>query len=64
MKSDPGKFHLLVSTNGNVAIKLGNSQIKSIKREKLYSLTASCLGIVIYQKHAKNLTENFILQVD
>ena len=60
MKSDPGKFHLLVSTNGNVAIKLGNSQIKNIKREKLYSLTASCLSIAIYLKHAKNLTENFI----
>ena len=61
MKRDPGKFHLLVSTNDNVAAQVRNSQIKNIKREKLYGLTTSCLSIVIYQKHAKNLTENFIL---
>ena len=60
MKSDPVKFYLLVTTNDNVVIQVGNCQMKNIKRKKLYSLTASCLSIAIYQKHAKNLTENFI----
>ena len=35
MKSNPDKYHLLVSTNESVAIKIGNFQIENTKREKL-----------------------------
>ena len=35
MKSSPDKYHLLVSTNESVAIKIGNFQIENTKREKL-----------------------------
>ena len=58
MKSNPDKCHLLVSTNDNVAIRIGNVQIENTKR--VYSLTTSCLSIIIYQKYAKKLAENSI----
>ena len=35
MKINPGKCHLLVSINDNVAIRIGNFQIENTKREKL-----------------------------
>ena len=35
MKSNPDKCHLLLSTNDNIAIKIGNFQIENTKREKL-----------------------------
>ena len=35
MKINHGKCHLVVSTNGNVAIRIGNFQIEATKREKL-----------------------------
>ena len=35
MKINPGKCHLVVSTNGNVAIRIENFQIEATKREKL-----------------------------
>ena len=35
MKSNPDKYHLLVSPNENVAIKIGNFQTENTKREKL-----------------------------
>ena len=38
MKSNPDKCHLLVSTNGNVAIRIGNFQIENSKREKLLGI--------------------------
>ena len=38
MKSNPDKCHLLVSTNNNVKIRIGNFQIENIKREKLLGI--------------------------
>ena len=38
MKSNPDKCHLLVSTNGNVKIRIGNFQIENTKREKLLGI--------------------------
>ena len=38
MKSNPDKCHLLVSKNDNVAIRIGNFQIESTKREKLLDI--------------------------
>ena len=38
MKSNPGKCHLLVSTNDDVAIRLENFQIENTKREKLLGI--------------------------
>ena len=38
MKINPGKCHLLVSTNGNVAIRIGNFQKENTKREKLLAI--------------------------
>ena len=35
MKSNPDKCHLIVSTNGNVTIWVGNFQIENTKRKKL-----------------------------
>ena len=35
MKSNPDKCHLIVSTNYNVTIWIGNFQIENTKREKL-----------------------------
>ena len=35
MKSNPDKRHLLVSTNDNVSIRIGNFQIESTKTENL-----------------------------
>ena len=35
MKSNPYKCHFIVSTNENVAIRIGNFQIENTKREKL-----------------------------
>ena len=35
MKINPGKCHLLISINDNVAIRIGNFQIENTKREKL-----------------------------
>ena len=64
MKSNPGKCHLLFSTNDNVSIKIGNLQIQKILKGKnswVYSLKTSCLFIIIYQKYAKKLAENFML---
>ena len=59
LKSNPDKCNLLVSTNDNVEIRIGNFRIYNTKREKL-------LGIhfgkkIIYQKYAKKLAENFML---
>ena len=48
MKNNPEKCHLLVSTNDNVTIRIGNFQIENTKREKL--LGTSCLSIIILQK--------------
>ena len=48
----------------NVAVRIGNFEIKNIKKEKVLgiqfdnSLTSS---IIICQKYAKKLAENFIL---
>ena len=61
MKSDPDKCHLLVSTNDNVAITIGNFQIENTKREKLLGIQFHNLSIVIYQKYAKTLAESFML---
>ena len=36
--SNPDNCHLLVSTNDNVAIRIGNFQIENIKREKLLGI--------------------------
>ena len=57
MKSNPDKCHLLVSTINKVAIRIGNFQIESTKREKLLGiqLSRSCLSVIIYQKYAKKL---------
>ena len=64
MKSNPDKCHLLVSTNDNVAIRIGNFQTENNKREKLlgtqfdnklsfdYHLSETC---------KKKLAENFVL---
>ena len=38
MKSNPDNYHLLVSTNGNVAIRIGNFKIENTKREKLLGI--------------------------
>ena len=38
MKSNPDKCHLPVSTNNNVAIRIGNFRIENTKREKLLSI--------------------------
>ena len=38
MKSNPDKCHLLVSTNDNVKIRVGNFQIENTKREKLFGI--------------------------
>ena len=38
MKSKPDKCHLLVSTNDNVAIRIGNIQIENTKKEKLLGI--------------------------
>ena len=38
MKGNPDKCHLLVSTNGNVKIRIGNFQIENTKREKLFGI--------------------------
>ena len=38
MKSNPDKCHLLVSTNDNVAIRIGNFRIENTKREKLLGI--------------------------
>ena len=38
MKSTPGKCHLLVITNHNVKIRIGNFQIENAKREKLLGI--------------------------
>ena len=38
MKSNPDKCHLLVSTNDNVAIRIGKFQIENTKREKLLGI--------------------------
>ena len=35
MKSNPDKCHLLVSTNDNVSIRIGNFQIETTKTENL-----------------------------
>ena len=59
MKSNPYKCHLLVSTNDNFAIRIGNFQIENTKRKK--HLATSYLLIIISQKYAKRLAENFML---
>ena len=38
MKSNPDKCHLLVSTNDNVKIRIGNFQIENTEREKLLGI--------------------------
>ena len=38
MKSNPDKCHLLVSTNDNVKIRIGNFQVENTKREKLLGI--------------------------
>ena len=38
MKCNPDKCHLLVSTNDNVKIRIGNLQIESTQREKLLGI--------------------------
>ena len=38
MKSNPDKCHLLVSTNDNVPIRIGNFQIENNEREKLLGI--------------------------
>ena len=38
MKSNPDKCHLLVSTNDNVTIRIGNFQIENTKRETLLGI--------------------------
>ena len=38
MKSNPDKCHLIVSTNGNVKIRIANFQIEDTKREKLLGI--------------------------
>ena len=38
IKSNPDKCHLLVSTNDNVAIRIGKFQIENTKREKLLDI--------------------------
>ena len=38
MKSNPDKCHLLVSTNDNVKIRIGNFQIENTKRAKLLGI--------------------------
>ena len=38
MKSSPDKCHLLVSTNDNIAIRIGNVQIENTTREKLLGI--------------------------
>ena len=38
MKSNPDKSHLLVSTNDNVAVKIGNFQIENTNWEKLLGI--------------------------
>ena len=60
MKSNPDKCHLLVSTNDNVIIRIGNFQIENTKREKLLGIQFDNT-IIIYQKYAKTLAENFML---
>ena len=63
MKSSPDKCHLLVSTNDNVAISIRNFQIENTKRVKLLGIQFDnrLLSIIISQKYAKKLAENFIL---
>ena len=38
MKSNPDKCHLLVTTNDNVGIRIGNFQTENTKREKLLGI--------------------------
>ena len=38
MKSNPEKYHLLFSTNVNIAIRIGNFEIENNKREKLLGI--------------------------
>ena len=38
MKSNPEECYLLVSINDNIAIRIGNFQIKNTKREKFLGI--------------------------
>ena len=64
MKSTPDKCHLLVSVNDNIAIRIENFQIENTKRKqsfKVYSLTKSCLSVIIYQKYSKKASRKRML---
>ena len=63
MKSNPDKCHLLVSTNDNVKIRIGNFQIENTKREKFLGMQFDNKLYFDYhfQKYEKKLAENFML---
>ena len=46
MKINHGKCHLVVSTNGNVAIRIGNFQIEATKRETVWQQAAFRLSFI------------------
>ena len=61
MKSNPDKCHLLVSTNDNVAIRIGKFQIENTKREKHLGIQFDnklSFSTIIYQKYVKNILMN------
>ena len=64
MKINPDKFHLLVSTNDNVKIRIGNFQIENTKRAKLLGIQFD--NKLSFDYHLseickKNLAEFFML---
>ena len=62
-KSDPDKFHLLVSTNDHVAIRIENFQTENNKRENLlrYKVQQQPVFWLPFIKYAKELSENFMI---
>ena len=59
---NPDKCHLLVSTNDNVAIRIGKFRIENIKREKLLGIQFDNKLSFDYHlsKICKSLAENFM----
>ena len=63
MKSNPDKCHLLVSTNDNVKIRIGNFQVENTKREKLLGIQFDNKPSFDYHlsEICKKLAEKFML---
>ena len=61
MKINADKFHLLVSTNNTVKIKVGHFDVTKVKVRSYYkfNLTINSLSMITFQNYVKRLVEKF-----